>query len=117
MTEQEELIFGLHRYMSNARSYLGNNSASEIIKDHKSFDAICFCFIMIDEIIKTLLSKHQEIITLYPDIDFKKVATCKDRVFIGDNINYIEMVEIINNEISLIESKLISMIGAFKYGK
>ena len=51
MSEEQELIYGLYRYISKASQYVGTKSVEEFIHDEKSFDATCFCFYMIDNMV------------------------------------------------------------------
>ena len=116
MSEQEELIFGLYRYINKASRYVGEKSVEEFIRDEKSFDATCFCFYMIDMIIK-MIFKHQDLINKYPEINFNKINKYKELIFVNDGIAYTDMYDIILNEFPLLQIKLKNIVEAFKYGK
>ena len=116
MSEQEELIFGLYRYINKASRYLGEKNVEEFIRDEKSFDATCFCFYMIDMIIK-MIFKQPELINKYPEIDFNKINKYKELIFVNDGIAYTDMYDIILNEFPLLQFKLKTIVEAFKYGK
>lgn len=116
MSEEQELIYGLYRYISKASRYVGTKSVEEFIHDEKSFDATCFCFYMIDNIVK-MIHKYPKLIYEHKDIDFKRVNLYKDSVFVNDGIAYVDMYEIIQNEFPLLQVKLKGIVGAISYGK
>ena len=116
MSEETELIFGLYRYIKKASEYLGSKTSSEMIKDQKTFDAICFCFVMIEEIAKRIL-KNKKILEEVKDVDFKKIASYKKEIFINDGLDYMKMYEVIQNEFPFLQIKLGEKIGAITYGK
>lgn len=94
MTEQEELIFGLKRRLHKAIKYYDNRNFDDFINDEKSFDAVCFCFELIDEISKKII-KFNEIVSNFPSIDFHELANLKSKIYYGDNINLTEIEEIL----------------------
>lgn len=116
MSETEELIFGLNRYIKKASTYVGSKSESEFIRDQMAFDATCFCFYMIDYIVKKIL-EHKDLINEYKEIDFVAINTYKDEIFLRDNLDYMRMYEIIQNEFPLLQIKLGNRLGTFTYGK
>lgn len=105
MSLEEELIFGLYRYINKASRYVGNKSVDEFIHDEMAFDATCFAFDMI-KYISEEIQKNKYIITNYPSINFEKISNFYPRVFIHDSINYMEMYEIVVKEFPVLQMEL-----------
>lgn len=116
MNEQEELIYGLYRYIQKASRYIGEKSVDEFIHDEKSFDATCFCFYMIDNITK-MIHKYPDLIEKYQDIDFSRINSYKGLIFVNDGIAYEDMYGIVLNEFPLLQIKLKGIVEAIIYGK
>lgn len=88
MTENEELIFGLKRWLSKANIYCGYYTFDEFIKDDLVFDATCFCIETISDIGLKLVKKYSSFINeKYPTVDFNYLSNLKSLCFVGDNIN------------------------------
>ena len=105
MTLEEELIFGLYRYMNKASRYIGTKNVDEFIHDEMAFDATCFAFYMINYISKEII-KNKYIIINNPDINFEEISNFYSRVFVKDNINYVEMHEIVIKKFPMIQMEL-----------
>ena len=116
MNEQEEIIYGLYRYIQKASRYIGEKSVDEFIHDEKSFDATCFCFYMIDNIAK-MIHKYPDLIEKYQDIDFSRINSYKGLIFVNDGIAYEDMYGIVLNEFPLLQIKLKGIVEAIIYGK
>lgn len=46
--EQNELIFGIKRFINKIRFYSQTRTCEELLNDQLSFDAICYCLIMLN---------------------------------------------------------------------
>mgnify|MGYP003448550570 CR=1 FL=1 len=79
MSEKEELLFGLRRWMNKAILYVGNYSSDEFFDDELVFDAVCYCLEVIVDISSRLVNKYKEVNDEYKDVDFNFLA--------DDNIN------------------------------
>ena len=86
MTEQEELIFGLKRWIYKALNYFNGFTFEDFINDELHFDAVSYCIEVISEISNKIL-KFNEIITKYKDVDFILLSKIKENIYYEDNIN------------------------------
>lgn len=87
MSEKEELLFGLKRWMYKATIYVGNYTDEEFLNDELVFDAVCYCLTVIDEITTNLLTKYKEVENEYKNVDFTFLKKLKNNCFVNDNIN------------------------------
>lgn len=46
--EQNELLFGIKRFINKIRFYSQTRTSEELLNDQLSFDAICYCLIMLN---------------------------------------------------------------------
>lgn len=46
--EQNETLFGIKRFISKIRFYSQSRASEELINDQLTFDAICYCLIMLN---------------------------------------------------------------------
>ena len=70
MSEKEELLFGLRRWMNKAILYVGNYTSDEFFDDELVFDAVCYCLEVIVDISSRLVNKYKEVNDEYKDVDF-----------------------------------------------
>ena len=61
MSEKEELLFGLRRWMNKAILYVGNYTSDEFFDDELVFDAVCYCLEVIVDISSRLVNKYKEV--------------------------------------------------------
>lgn len=87
MSEKEELLFGLRRWMNKAILYVGNYTNDEFFDDELVFDAVCYCFEVIVDISSRLVNKYKEVNDEYKDVDFNFLADLKNKIYANDNIN------------------------------
>lgn len=85
--EQNELIFGIKRFINKIRFYSQTRTCEELLNDQLSFDAICYCLIMLNYCLDQLDEKLLKELNL---------ETLKDNITkaikIGEYIN----IEILN---------------------
>lgn len=85
--EQNELIFGIKRFINKIRFYSQGRTSEELLNDQLSFDAICYCLIMLNYCLDQLDEK------MLKELNLK---TLKDNITkaikIGEYIN----IEILN---------------------
>lgn len=87
MSEKEELLFGLKRWMQKALKYSTDfESFDDFLDSELHFDAVCYCFEMVSEISNNLI-KYQDVIDTYKSIDFDVLVNLKQNIYKGDNIN------------------------------
>lgn len=86
MTRNEELIFGLKRWVYKTITYVGNLNDEEFFNNDLVFDACCYCIEVISEI-GEFLAKEEEIKLHYKDVNFEALKDLKKNCFQGDNIN------------------------------
>ena len=87
---QEELIFGLKRWLKKGIDYLGNRERDEFFKDEKSFDASLYTILITSEIISKI-NKEEELKTKYKDINLDELEKMYQNIEENDNfdMNYI----------------------------
>lgn len=95
MTYQEELIFGLSRWINKTIIYLDNKSSEEFFNDDKTFDACCYCLLVISEIGEKL-KDNDEIKNKFSNINFKEIASIYSKCLDGDNINLSLIYDVIS---------------------
>ncbi len=108
MSYEEELIFGLKRWLKKVIDYLNNRSPEEFFSDNLSFDAVCYCILVVSEI----ASKINEIDSLkakYKDINFDEIALLYDKTLKGDNYNLSFIYELISGAIPYLYNMLIKI--------
>lgn len=90
MTYQEELIFGLKRWLKKGIDYLGNREMDEFFKDEKSFDASLYTILITSEIISKI-NKEEELKIKYKDINLGELEKMYQNIEENDNydMNYI----------------------------
>lgn len=101
MTQNEELIFGLKRWIKKGINYVGNYSLDEFIHDELRFDATCFC----TEILRNILRKikdSNELKDKYTATNFDDLYEKFEKLFYKDAIDYQTMYEIFKEEGSII---------------
>lgn len=64
-----------------------------------------------------MIHKYPKLINEHKDIDFKKINSYKNSIFVNDGIAYVDMYEIIQNEFPLLQVKLKGIVEAISYGK
>ncbi len=106
MTYEEELIYGLQRWILKALKYYDGRDFDEFLKDEKSFDATSYCLEVIDEIANKILD-CKEILDKYKNVDFETLANIKNKIYYEDNINLVEFQELLESFFPLIMSYLI----------
>lgn len=116
MTKEEELLFGLYRYINKASRYVGSKNESEFIKDEVSFDATCFAFYMIEYIGQEIL-KNENILLNNPDIDFKRIANYKNDFINEEGVDYVGLHNLILNEFPILQMKLLNRWKGSNNGK
>lgn len=86
MSYEEELVFGLKRWIKKGINYLNNRTMDEFFKDELSFDALCYTIIVISEIaakIKDIDSIKEK----YKDINFDELSLLYSKALKEDNYN------------------------------
>ena len=83
MNEEQELIFGLRRWLIKGTKYINNRSFDDFIHDEMAFDATCFVVEMISEIATRLTIKINEYSTYIKSI-LKEIASELDEKIIND---------------------------------
>lgn len=86
MTYEEELVFGLKRWIYKAAKYLDQREMEEFFKDEKSFDACCYCLEVISDIATRIL-ENDNLITKFDTIDFQFISTANKYPLKDDNMN------------------------------
>jgi uncharacterized protein with HEPN domain len=97
MSYDEELIFGLKRWVRKAIDYYGGRSVEDFLRDEKSFDAASFCIYTISEI-GTKLAVLPHIIEKYKEISFKGISELYGKCFPKDNINVSLMMTVLEED-------------------
>ena len=90
MSEKEELLFGLRRWMNKAILYVGNYTSDEFFDDELVFDAVCYCLEVIVDISSRLVNKYKEvnddeIKAIEQQIQLKEFLKNKNKLRTGDN--------------------------------
>lgn len=106
MTYEEELIFGLQRWIVKAINYYDNRKFDDFLQDEKSFDATSYCFEVVNEIANEIIKK-KEIMEKYKEVDFTILAILKLKIYVGDNINLDEYQDYIERIFPLTISTLV----------
>ncbi len=86
MSYEEELVFGLKRWINKIIIYLNERSAEEFFKDEKSFDATCYSILVVSEIANKI-KDIESIKNKYSEINFDELSLIYDKSLKGDNIN------------------------------
>lgn len=108
MTYQEELVFGLVRWLIKGTKYVSKyDEANEVINDELTFDALSFVILMVSDISKQILSE-EEVIDKYQNVDFAELAELKNNIFVKDAIDYVSMFDEVKDEFPLYISALVS---------
>ena len=113
MTEEQELIYGLRRWLIKGTNYISNLSYEEFIDDEKSFDATCFTSLMVSEIASRLLKNNEQ----FPLKNLKNPAELKQNVFISNNIDMEFMYNFYKDEAPKIILELSGVIYLWKTKK
>lgn len=87
MSEKEELIFGLKRWMSKAVLYVGSYTNEEFFDDELVFDAVSYCIEVIYDIANRLVGKYSDIKEEYKNVDFNLLTNIKSKIYVNDNVN------------------------------
>ena len=106
MSEKEELLFGLRRWMNKSILYVGNYTSDEFFDDELVFDAVCYCLEVIVDISSRLVNKYKEVNDEYKDIDFNFLADLKNKIYANDNINISLIYELCTKVFKEIVNKL-----------
>lgn len=106
MSEKEELIFGLRRWMSKAILYVGNYTSDEFFDDELVFDAVSYCIEVVTDISNRLISKYSEVKEEYKDVDFDLLKNLKNKIYVNDNINISFIYEVCTKNFKDIVIKL-----------
>ena len=108
MTYQEELIFGLVRWLIKGTKYVSKyDEANEVINDELTFDALSFVILMVSDISKNILGE-EEILMKYENVKFEELANLKNSIFVKDAIYYVSMFDDVKDEFPLYISSLVS---------
>lgn len=95
MSYEEELVFGLNRWINKTISYLNNKSSDEFFNDDKTFDACCYCLLVISEIGEKL-KDIKEVKDKYKNVNFNEISLIYSKCLDGDNINLSLIYEVIS---------------------
>lgn len=107
MTYQEELIFGLVRWLIKGTKYVSKyDEANEVINDELTFDALSFVILMVSDIAKQILD--EEVLAKYDNVNFEELANLKNSIFVKDAIDYVSMFDEVKDEFPLYISSLVS---------
>lgn len=108
MSYEEELIFGLTRYLKKCFIYLDNRSFKDFFNDEKSFDATMYCFSIIEEL-ASKINKIDSLKEKYSKIDFNELSSLNKKILYEDNYNLNAIYDLISKEfikvIQVLESK------------
>lgn len=108
MSYEEELIFGLTRYLKKCFIYLENRSFDDFFKDEKSFDATMYCFSVIEEL-ASKIKEIPELTSKYKEINFDELSKLNQKILYEDNYNLSLIYELISKDfiklIDLLETK------------
>lgn len=80
---QNELIFGLKRYIFKIKTYIGNQSEEEFFKNEMAFDASLYCLLTLSDI-AFQISKDEKICSYYQGIDFEDISSIYKSAIHGD---------------------------------
>ena len=80
---QNELIFGLKRYIFKIKTYIGSQNEEEFFKNEMAFDASLYCLTTLSEI-ASQISKDEKICSYYQGIDFEDIAGIYKSAIHGD---------------------------------
>ena len=88
MSEKEELLFGLRRWMNKSILY------------------VCYCLKIIVDISSRLVNKYKEVNNEYKDVDFNFLADLKNKIYANDNVNISLIYELCTKVFKEIVNKL-----------
>lgn len=108
MTYQEELIFGLVRWLIKGTKYLEKyDEANDLIDDDLTFDALSYVILMVNDITKRILNEP-EILEKYSMAEFEEISKIKDAVFVGDGVDFETMFEEVKDNFPIYISQLVA---------
>ncbi len=108
MNYQEELIFGLIRWMIKGTKYIEKyDDANEVIGDELTFDALSYVILMVSDISKRVLAED-EILEKYKTVNFSELANLKNKIFVQDAIDYTFMFDFVKDDFPMFISALVS---------
>lgn len=117
MNQEQELIFGLRRWLIKGTKYINNRSFDDFIHDEMAFDASCFVVEMISEIATRLKSKIDKYSSQISLEILKNPAELQQNVFFDDNIDMEFMYDFFINEAPKIILVLTNVVYLWKTKK
>ena len=108
MTYQEELIFGLVRWLIKGTKYVEKyDDCNQLISDELRFDALSYVILMVSEIAGRI-ANEETTVNKYNMVDFDELKDLKDDIFVGDKIDFSLMVDEVKDNFPMVISSLIS---------
>lgn len=108
MTYQEELVFGLVRWLIKGTKYLEKyDDCNDLVSDELRFDALSYVILMISDISGRIV-EEDDIVNKYNMVDFEELKELKNEIFVKDKIDFELMFDTVKDNFPMIISQLIS---------
>lgn len=108
MTYQEELIFGLVRWLIKGTKYLEKyDDCNNLVSDELRFDALSYVILMVSDISSRIV-EEEDLVKKYNMVDFEELRDLKNDIFVQDKIDFELMFDTVKDNFPMLISQLIS---------